>query len=75
MPLAGYAWSQIRTWSEIALCYGSDSVWKSYSKQKRENRKSQVLTKLCLMFFSVQLFMASLIARQTSFVPWPVTDE
>src|ERR1051326_1218226 len=48
MPLAGYAWSQIRTRSELALVYGSDSVWKSYSKQKHEKRKSQVLTKLWL---------------------------
>src|SRR6476619_3287691 len=47
MPLAGYAWSQIRTWSELALAYGSDSVWKVYSKQKPKKRKSQLLTKLC----------------------------
>jgi hypothetical protein len=60
---------------EIALVDGSDSVWKSYSKQKRKKRKSQVLTKLCLLFFWIQLFIASLIARQTSFAPRPVTDE
>ena len=55
--------------------YGSDSVWKPYSKQKHEKRKSQVLTKLCSLFVPVQLFMAPLIARQTSFAPRPVTEE
>jgi len=28
MPLAGYAWSQIRTQSEIAVGFGSDLVGK-----------------------------------------------
>jgi len=49
MPLAGYAWSQIRlqkTVGKNTFVYGSDSIWKLYSKQKQKKRKSQVLTKL-----------------------------